>query len=331
MRKLLVAAATLLLARGAAACDICAVYTAMEAKEAKPGLFAGVFEQWSEFGTLQLDGERVDNDSGEDLRSSITQVYVGYQLNRRFGVQLTAPHVDRSFRRVEGDETVRGSESGLGDVVVMGTARLYESLSETTLVTWSAAVGLKLPTGRSERLGEEAGEDTAHDDRVSAAAVALPIPNAGHGAASGIHGHDLALGSGSTDGLVGTSFAWRHQRWFGAGSAQYALRRRGDFEYRYADEVTWEAQAGRFVSLRHQDSLSLALRVSGEKKGEDTAGGERADDTAIDAVYVGPQAAFSRSRSLYAEAAVEWPVRQDNSGLQLVPDLRVRGGLTWRF
>ena len=312
MRKSLVAAATaLLLARGAVACDICAVYTAMEAKEAKPGLFAGVFEQWSDFGTLRLDGRRVGNESGEDLRSSITQVYVGYQLNRRFGVQVTAPHVDRAFRRVEGDETVRGSESGLGDAVVMGTARLYESLSETTLVTWNIAAGLKLPTGKSDRLGEEAQEP--------------------EGAESGVHGHDLALGSGSTDGLLGTSFAWRRRRWFGAAAAQYALRRRGDFEYRYADEVTWEAQAGRFVSLRHEDTLSLALRVSGEKKGEDAAGGERAEDTAIDAIYVGPQAAFSRSRSLYVEAAVELPVRQRNSGLQLVPDLRVRGGLTWRF
>lgn len=311
MRKLLVACTAFLWARGAAACDICAVYTAMEAKEAKPGLFAGVFEQWSDFGTLQLDGERVVNDSGEDLRSSITQVYVGYQLNRRFGVQVTAPLVERSFRRVEGDRNARGSESGLGDVVVMGTARLYESLSETTLVTWSAAAGLKLPTGRSGRLGEEAEEE--------------------EGVESGVHGHDLALGSGSTDGLLGSTFAWRHQRWFGAASAQYALRRRGDFEYRYADEVTWEAQAGRFVFLRHEDSLSLALRVSGEKKGEDSAGAERADDTAIDAIYVGPQAAFSRGRSLYAEVAVEWPVRQRNSGLQLVPDRRVRSGLTWRF
>jgi hypothetical protein len=312
MRKLLVAVATAsLLARGAAACDICAVYTAMEAKEAKPGLFAGVFEQWSDFGTLQVDGSRVGNDSGEDLRSSITQIYVGYQLNRRIGVQVTAPRVDRSFRRVENDETVRGSESGLGDVVVMGTARLYESLSETTLVTWSAAAGLKLPTGNSDRLGEEAEEQ--------------------EGAASGVHGHDLALGSGSTDGLLGTAFAWRHQRWFAAASAQYALRRRGDFGYRYADEVTWDVQAGRFIFLRHEDSLSLALRVAGEKKGEDSADGERADDTAIDAIYVGPQAAFSRGRSLYAEASIELPVRQRNSGLQLVPDLRLRCGLTWRF
>jgi hypothetical protein len=323
----------LLSARGALACDICAVYTAMEAKEAKPGLFAGIFEQWSDFGTLQQDGDEVDYGAGEDLRSSITQVYVGYQMNHRFGVQVTAPYIDRSFRRAEGHAVERGSEAGLGDLVVMGTARLYESLSDTSLVTWGVAAGLKLPTGASDRLGEEAGEEEAdHDeDRVALPAVALPLPHEGHGTASGVHGHDLALGSGSTDGLLGTSFAWRQRRWFGAAAAQYALRRRGDFDYRYADEVTWEAQAGGFVFLRHEDSLSLALRVSGEKKGEDSAGADRADDTAIDAIYVGPQAAFSRSRSLYAEAAVELPVRQRNSGLQLVPDVRLRCGLTWRF
>jgi hypothetical protein len=331
MRKLLVGAAVLFLARGASACDICAVYTAVEAKEARPGLFAGVFEQWSDFGTLQQDGDEVDNEAGEDLRSSITQVYVGYQLSHRFGVQVTAPYIDRSFRRAAGHAVERGSESGLGDLVIMGTARLYESLSETSLVTWGVAAGLKLPTGESDRLGDEVGEEEAPRDEDRLAPPAVALPHGDLGTASGIHSHDLALGSGSTDGLLGTSFAWRHRRWFGAAAAQYALRHRGDFGYRYADEVTWETQAGGFVLLRHEDSLSLALRVSGEKKGEDRAGGERADDTAIDAVYVGPQAAFSRSRSLYAEAAIELPVRQRNSGLQLVPDLRVRGGLTWRF
>ena len=68
MRKALVVCAALWLARGAWACDICAVYTAMEAKEAKPGLFAGVFEQWSDFATLQEEGEEIDNQQDQKER-----------------------------------------------------------------------------------------------------------------------------------------------------------------------------------------------------------------------------------------------------------------------
>jgi hypothetical protein len=77
--------------------------------------------------------------------------------------------------------------------------------------------------------------------------------------------------------------------------------------------------------------LNVALRLSGEKKGEDSAGGAKADDTAIDAVYAGPELAYSRGPQLYGELAVEWPLRQDNSGLQVVPDYRLRAGFTWRF
>jgi hypothetical protein len=314
VRKLGMAGVVLVLARAAAACDICAVYTAMEAKEARPGLFAGMFEQWSDFGTLRAEGRRIKNAAGEDLRSSITQVYAGYQFNRRWGAQINAPYIDRSFRRAAADGIERGSESGLGDVVVTGSARLYERLTETSLVTWSVTAGLKLPTGDSGPLGEEAGEE--HDEP---------------GVESGIHGHDLARGSGSVDELVGSAVAWRHRRWFGAAAAQYAFRQRGDFAYRHADEITWETQLGRYVLLRHEDTLSVALRLAGETKGEDDVGGERAHDTSIDAVYAGPQVAFSRSRTLYAEAAIELPLRQDNSGLQLVPDRRLRAGLTWRF
>ncbi len=324
MRKALVACAALWLARGAWACDICAVYTAMEAKEAKPGLFAGVFEQWSDFATLQEDGEELDNDQDQKLRSSITQVFAGYQFNHRFGVQVTVPYIDRSFRRAEHDGVETGSESGIGDLSVLAHVRLFESLSQTTLVAWSVTGGLELPTGDSDRLGEELEED--HDEGegplhpATPGLIALPLPHEDHGAPSGVHGHDLALGSGSVDGLLGTSLAWRHNRWFGVGAAQYAARTEGDFDYRYADEVTWEVQVGGYLSLEHENTLSLALRLSGEKKGEDELDGEQLDDTAIEAVYCGPQLAFSRGRSFYTDVAVELPLRQENSGVQLVPD-----------
>lgn len=337
MRKLLLACAALAMARGAWACDICAVYTAMEAKEARPGIFAGVFEQYTDFGTLQLEGDEVENEANQYLHSSITQAYVGYQW-ARIGVQLNVPYIDRRFRRAEHDGVETGSVSGLGDVSVIAHARLYELLTETSFVTWGVTAGLELPTGDSDRLGEEAEEDHGEDhegehaDLTTAPVVTShPLPHGDEESASGVHGHDLALGSGSVDGILGTSLGWRHQRWLATASVEYVLRTEGDFDYRYADEVTWDAEAGYYVLLGHEQSLSVALRFSGEKKGEDTAAGEKADDTAIDAVYAGPELAYSRGPKLYADLAIEWPLRQENSGLQVVPDSRIRAGVTWRF
>jgi hypothetical protein len=71
--------------------------------------------------------------------------------------------------------------------------------------------------------------------------------------------------------------------------------------------------------------------LSGETKGKDTQQGERLDDTGITAFYVGPGINFTWGTSLAADVALDVPVVQDNTAVQIVPDYRIRGGLTWRF
>ena len=307
-----VVAALVGVAAPASGCDLCSVYAALEARESSPGLYAALFEQYTDFGTLRLDGDQVANDDRQSLRSSLTQVVVGYQLNRRFGIQANLPLIDRSFRRPEGETIERGSVSGLGDATVLAHYRAVESYVGDTTVVWSFLGGVKLPTGDSARLAEEAAEDD-------------------QGEASGVHGHDLALGSGSVDGLVGTSGFFRWRRWLLNVEAQYALRRHGDHDYRYADDLIWSVAPGYFVFLDEGRSLSLTLAVSGERKGEDRFAGAAAEDTAIRAVYAGPALAYASGQRLYAQLAVDLPVEQHNSALQIVPDWRLCCGLTWRW
>ena len=71
--------------------------------------------------------------------------------------------------------------------------------------------------------------------------------------------------------------------------------------------------------------------MSGETKGNDKQQGVQLDDTAVTALYVGPGLSATWGTALSAELAVDLPVLQRNTSLQLVPDVRVRGGLTWRF
>jgi hypothetical protein len=320
--KWMAAGAALALAVAASpvrACDLCSVYAALQAKESSVGPYASLFEQYSDFATLRLDGHEIANGNDQRLRSSLTQVVVGYQFDRRFGVQANVPLIDRTFRRPEGDGIDRGHLSGLGDVTLLAHYRLTESYVGDLTAVWSVLGGLKLPTGDSDRLGEEAEEG---DEEEAAPAAGPP---------SGIHGHDLAFGTGSVDGLVGTSAFVRWRRAFVDLGGQYALRRQGSHHYRFADDFTWSVAPGWFALLDEGRSLSLALAFTGERKGEDTFAGERADDTAIRAVYAGPALAYAGGQRLYVQAALDLPVSQDNSGLQAVPDRRVRFGVTWRW
>ena len=147
----------------------------------------------------------------------------------------------------------------------------------------------------------------------------------------GLHGHDLALGSGSVDGIVGGQIFWSWGRLFTTAAIQYAVRTTGSFDYHFANDLTWLGGPGWFVLLGHDYSLGLQALLAGETKGNDSQAGVQAHDTAITALYAGPAISVTWRASLGAELAVDLPAIQHNTGLQLLPDARVRGGFTWHF
>src|SRR5262249_27744680 len=149
--------------------------------------------------------------------------------------------------------------------------------------------------------------------------------------APGIGGHDLTLGSGSFDGLVGTGFFVRWKRVFMTAAMQYTIRSEGDFTYQFANDWIWFGGPGVYLLIGHENSFSLQAVVSGESKGQDTIGGVATDDTAITAVYLGPQINFTWSTKLSVQVSADLPVSIATTGEQVVPDYRVRAAVTWRF
>lgn len=294
----------------ACACDLCAIYTGIEQRESRTGFFAGLAEQYSDYESWQREGQKVPN-PGERLHSFITQLVAGYNFTPRFGLQLNVPLVAREFRRQEAGGFVRGDESGLGDLSLLGTWAAYTGVTENTVTRFTLLGGLKLPSGNSRRIKEELREMADVE--------------------SGIHGHDLVLGSGSVDGIVGAQLFWSWQRAFLTGAVQYLLRTEGDFHYQFANDLIWSGGPGEFVLLTHQYTVGVQAELTGESKGKDTLNGVRGNDTAITALYVGPDVRFTWATSLGANLAVDLPVMQNNSALQIVPNFRLRSGLTWRF
>ena len=310
------AAASLLTA---SACDLCSVYSANEAHgDLVKGFYSGVAEQFTHFGTMQQDGGKVSNEAGQQMNSSITQLMIGYNVHERFGIQLNLPVIHRSFKRAEDLEIDRGTVSGIGEMSLLGRACLYRNDDNNLTVAWSFLGGVKLPTGESDRLQEEVDEVTAP-------------PLSPGGVESGIHGHDLALGSGSVDYIVGTSLFARYKRAFVSANVQYAIRTKGDFDYRYANDLIWSGGPGVYLVLESEWTLSMQMNVSGEYKPRDTFQGDKAEDTGMKAVYLGPELSVSWQGKLSAEMGVDFSVDIENTALQLVPDYRAHAGVTWRF
>ena len=108
-------------------------------------------------------------------------------------------------------------------------------------------------------------------------------------------------------------------------------RSEGDFEYQFANDLTWAVAPGLYTVLGHEYTLKLEARASGETKGTDKQAGERVEDSGITSVYLGPRLTLTQGLGLQVHAGVELPVYQNTSALQLVPDYRVHLGTSVRF
>jgi len=151
------------MAAPAVACDLCSVYSAMQARgEVEKGFTLGVAEQFTHYGTLQTDGAKVPNDLDQHLDSSISQLFLGYNFNDRLGAQVNLPIIHRSFQRADdAGASERGSESGIGDVSLVANFLAYRTATKKSTFAWTVHAGLKFPTGSSDRLREELDELTA--------------------------------------------------------------------------------------------------------------------------------------------------------------------------
>jgi len=305
--------------RTVAACDLCAIYSATELRESRRGLQLGVGQQFTRFEDLKRDGKSVDNPEHEYLNSSITQLLVGYNIDARWGVQLNLPIISRTFRRAVGDGVERDDETGVGDLSLIGQVRPYSRVTADSVLTTTLFGGLKLPSGSADRLREEreeaGGHDGAHGDEET----------------SGIHGHDLALGSGSVDGVIGGRVLLTWKRFLWTTTVQYLMRTEGSHDYRYANDVIWRGGPGAFLLLDDRYVVTVQLAISGERKGRDELDGGSVGDTRLTLVALGPALSFTWGTSLAVDIGADIPVVRDNSGLQIVPEYRLRGGVSWRF
>lgn len=302
-RRILAATVLAAGAQSVWACDLCAIYSATAAQGAGQGYYGGVAEQFTDFGTLQLDSQ-TETGHGEYLDSLTSQVFAGYNFNQHVGLQFNLPIIYRAY----GSDTLRGSVSGIGDASLTGNVLLYRKGDVDWTFRWTALGGIKFPTGDSGRLNTP---DSA-----------LP---------AGIGGHDLALGSGSFDGLVGTGFASRWKRIFLDGQMQYGIRTEGDFQHRYANDWSWSGGPGAYLLLNDNYTVALQAVVSGETKGKDTFAGVPDNDSAETIVYVGPVLSCTWSENLSAHLGADLPVSRENSGEQLMPDYRIHAAVMWKF
>jgi hypothetical protein len=299
----------------AAGCDLCAVYNATAARgENTAGFHLTLAEQFTHSATLQHEGSKVSDPIHQYRDSSITSLIPGYNFNKRFGISLNVPYIHRTFRRAEGIAVKRGTESGIGDIALLGRFVVFRKVEHEYSCALSLLGGVEFPTGDSRRLREEVNE--------------VEVPGA---PPSGVHGNDLALGSGSFDGVTGAAGNVRWRRLFFSADAQYFIRTRGDFGYRFGNELSISGGPGVYLLFSEDATLALQAGFSYESKAHDRVAGVKRDDGIVTSWYASPGLVFTWGEHFSATLNVDIPLRIYNRSFQTVPDYRIRGGASWRF
>lgn len=340
----------LTLQSSAIACDICAIYSAVESQRTETGAIRlSIGQQFTEFNDVQDDGKHVENIGQQYLESSITQFVGAYDVSDEFGLQVNLPLIRRHFKRYEGEEAEYGTESGVGDITILARYTPYRFKDEDSTFAFQVYGGVKLPTGDSDRLKEEVSAE--HAEEHEEAQVAVPVVeenheeeshhehsvvmrHAGHshGIPSAIHGHDLALGSGSFDFPIGASIFGQSGRKLILASVNYVFRTEGDYSYQFADDITYSVTPAYYLSLDDEFTVAAGLSLTGEKKGKDKGdSNELLGDTGIQSVFLGPTLLLTSGRNLSGELSLDYPLDVNNTDFQSVPTSRIRFGITYRF
>ena len=307
------------------ACDLHALHNSKYARKPVAGTFhLGVSQQFTGYDELRERGRKADNPLQQHMESSITQLFGGYDLTDDLSLQVALPYINRRFARAVDGERQKGTEAGIGDMTISaGYVPFKVDSSDLTLIP-QFFIGVKLPTGDSDRLKEEQGEHHSkhaghhHEEEEMVAAA--------------VHGHDLALGSGSTDVPFGFTLYAESGRWLFNGGFQYSIRTGGDHGYQYADDIMFSAAPG--YSVVHGNDLKVALsaNLTGENKAKDSGpGGEVLSDTALAALYIGPKINADFGRALSATLGVSWPLYFDTSELQVAAKYRLNASANWAF
>lgn len=303
-------------ASSAFACDVCAIYTAVGGEDVSENNWrVGIQEQFTAF-----EGER--NNFKQSLDSSISQIAISKRISNSVLAEFSIPFVYRKYKRLESGRPVKGSETGFSDASILFHYQPYSFNEGGDSLFTRLFAGIKLPTGDSDRLREEAEE--AIDERSL---------NFRHGGSGGsiVDGADIALGTGSFDFIFGASAFSQWGRYFLSGALQYTLTTEGDHNFEYGDNVIWSIGPGLFLYTEHENSLSLRCRLSGEYQDKDELHGDTLPESSIQRVYLGPELGFSIDQSWKIDLGVDFPIEVGNKSESVEPEVRFRLGVLHRF
>ena len=309
---------------------LCAVYTATEQRET-----SGPASAWPRSTRIsarcRTAARKSRIRSDQHLDSVITQLILGWQLVPRLGVQVNLPFIYRTFAVSRTTARRRNGRWFRRHVDHRQRDRVRRHAGDRDCSALRCWVGSSCPpaTARS----------WARNWKKAIMRARRPCARCGRGTPGELarrrHGERhprtrSALGSGSVDGIVGGEMLLYLAPEFFSGLLQYAVRREGSFDYRYANDLVF-APVRAPGSGRTRGHARAASRVERRDEGQRHAGGERPPTIRRYHALSRPAAHRHLGDGVVGRAR-ERPAGAPEQHLAPgVPDYRIRAAAIWRF
>jgi hypothetical protein len=301
----------------ASACEYCLIGQGISPLETQSGAGMRVAQRYSLLDSV-YEGTHKRENPGVTEQYWTTELSGFYSVNDKLTVLVTLP-----VRETWGDgelattpsgdpdrEDISGGATGIGDLSLLGRYTLMSrhTLDASTIV--AGVLGIKLPTGNTDRYGDTGEFLDAH----------------------------LQLGTGSTDLLVGVSMNHAVGRYAVSANLLASIAGKGeagDMKHQFGDSINYDVTA-RYrlspeVSGESANALHVSLGINGEYRGKEKLDGATVSDSGGHTIYLTPGLQYQMAAHWVFEGTYQHAVYHDLNELQLGENYKLFGAVTYLF
>jgi hypothetical protein len=269
--------------------------------------------------TMLTGSSDTPNAADEKVATTLVNLYYSQQLVEGATLDLYLPFESKAYTARPNYTYDSGRDSSLGDISLVATQQLFQGVAERRLVDWRARAGVKLPTGDASQL-----------DNYPAEAV----PPRGDGRVyptSGFYPYDRAIGSGSVDWIVGSSYVARYEDFFGVIDGQFIGRTAGENDFTRGNTVTVHVTPGYIFSYARGNEFSVMVDAAYRYDAQSDYNGSTVDNSGQTAFLMGPQLMGNFQGRILAAVGVSLPLYQTVEGTQLASDYQILASVMTGF
>ncbi|MBI5178511.1 MAG: hypothetical protein HZA04_04565 [Nitrospinae bacterium] len=297
MKKIVIAVISCLAlsVSAAQACEFCTVHNGL-GQYNNQGDFVSLAYRSTYASTTVDGGSSVQSGHDHNLSINTVQAYYQHSFSENLKGQLVVPYLQKK----QNHDGESDSSSGLGDVIAMLRYTVWGDHDQFLAVMG----GLKLPTGTKKN---ENGTNTFSPD--------------------------LALGTGSTDPLIGLVYNHNIGLWNYSLDALYKFSGKGYDGYQFGNVLNLGLNG--YYTLNNNFNigagfLSETTAADNDSDGTVTGAAGTVDSTGGTVIFAQPAIQYTRE-NFYAELAYQLPVYRNFIGTQLVVDNKLVLSVRYAF